>query len=142
MGSRCGNETLSAIGADIGFGDYTLSSAFSNLDTTDGSDMSVWSLGVARTYNEIDYTVGYTQETLSYARDKTSGAEVEDQSTILMLEAVKPLGDGVDLGLNISNTENDIASEDLEMDHKMPGVQVFLLHSASNQVIPLKNTKI
>ena len=43
--SRCGNETLSAIGADIGFGDYTLSSAFSNLDTTDGSDMSVWSLG-------------------------------------------------------------------------------------------------
>ena len=105
--SRCGNETLSAIGADIGFGDYTLSSAFSNLDTTDGSDMSVWSLGVARTYNEIDYTVGYTQETLSYARDKTSGAEVEDQSTILMLEAVKPLGDGVDLGLNISNTEVD-----------------------------------
>ena len=111
--SRCGNETLSAIGADIGFGDYTLSSAFSNLDTTDGSDMSVWSLGVARTYNEIDYTVGFTQETLSYARDKTSGAEVEDQSTILMLEAVKPLGDGVDLGLNISNTEVDNASEEL-----------------------------
>ena len=30
-----------------------------------------------------------------------------------MLEAVKPLGDGVDLGLNISNTENDIAAEEL-----------------------------
>ena len=75
--------------------------------------MSVWSLGVARTYNEIDYTVGYSQETLSYASNKTSGAEVEDQSTILMLEAVKPLGDGVDLGLNISNTEVDNASEEL-----------------------------
>ena len=112
-GSRCGNETLSAIGADIGFGDYTLSSAFSNLDTTDGSDMSVWSLGVASTYNEVDYTIGFTQETLSYARDKVSGDDVEDQSSILMLEAVKPLGDGVDLGLNISNTANDIASEEL-----------------------------
>lgn len=111
--SRCGDETLSAIGADIGFGDYTLSSAFSNLDTTEGSDMSVWSLGIARTINQTDYTVGYTQETLSYARDKTSGTAVEDQSSILMLEATKPLGEGVDLGLNISNTDVDNASEEL-----------------------------
>ena len=66
----------------------------------------------------------------------------EDQSTILMLEAVKPLGDGVDLGLNISNTEMISPQKNSEMAHKTPGVQVFLLHSASNQVIPLKNTKI
>ena len=44
--SKCGDETLSAIGADIGYGDFTLSSAFSNLDTTDGSDMSVWSVAL------------------------------------------------------------------------------------------------
>ena len=75
--------------------------------------MSVWSFGIARTINQTDYTVGYTQETLSYARDKTSGTAVEDQSSILMLEANKPLGEGVDLGLNISNTEVDNASEEL-----------------------------
>ena len=31
----------------------------------------------------------------------------------MMLEAVKPLGEGVDLGLNISNAEIDRASEEL-----------------------------
>ena len=111
--SKCGNETLSAIGADIGYGEFTLSSAFSNLDTTDGSDISVWSVGIARTFNDIDYTVGYSKETLDYARNKVNGDEVQDTSKIMMLEAVKPLGEGVDLGLNFSNAEIDRASEEL-----------------------------
>lgn len=111
--SKCGDETLSAIGADIGYGEFTLSSAFSNLDTTDGSDMSVWSVGIARTFNDIDYTVGYSEETLDYARNKVNGDEVQDTSKIVMLEAVKPLGEGVDLGLNFSNAEIDRASEEL-----------------------------
>lgn len=111
--SKCGNETLSAIGADIGYGEFTVSSAFSNLDTTDGSDISVWSVGIARTFNDIDYTVGYSKETLDYARNKVNGDEVQDTSKIMMLEATKPLGEGVDLGLNFSNAEIDRASEEL-----------------------------
>ena len=127
--SKCGDETLSAIGADIGYGDFTLSSAFSNLDTTDGSDMSVWSVGIARTFNDIDYTVGYSEETLDYARNKVNGEEVKDTSKIMMLEAIKPLGEGVDLGLNISNAEIDRASEELgngSQDAWRAGVSVTL----------------
>tara|TARA_Y100000590_G_scaffold452259_1_gene595023 strand:- start:8504 stop:9820 length:1317 start_codon:yes stop_codon:yes gene_type:complete len=109
----CGDETLKAIGADIGIGDYTLSSAFSQLDSTDGGDTSVWSFGFGRTIDDVDYTFGYTQEQLDYARDKVNGDDVQDRSDIMMMEAVKSLGEGVDLGLNISNVEIDRASEEL-----------------------------
>jgi hypothetical protein len=111
--SRCGNETLSAIGADLALGNYTISSAYSSLDTTDGGDTTVWSVGLGKTINDTDYTIGYTLETLDYAREKVNGSEVEDQSKILMLEAVRPIGEGIDLGLNISNAEVDNASQEL-----------------------------
>lgn len=110
---RCGGETLAAIGADVSFGEYTVSSAFSNLDTSLGSDMTVWSLGVAKTIDDIDYLIGYTTETLDYARENTDGKNLKDKSKILMLEATKPIGDGVDIGLNVSNTEVDNISEKL-----------------------------
>ena len=70
-------------------------------------------MGIARTFNDIDYTVGYSKETLDYARNKVNGDEVQDTSKIMMLEATKPLGEGVDLGLNFSNAEIDRASEEL-----------------------------
>jgi len=111
--SKCGDETLTALGADFSVGEYTLSSAYSFLNTTDGGDTNVWSVGVGRSYKDVDYTVGYSQETLDYARDKVNGEKVQDKSKIMMLEAVKPLGEGVDMGLNISNTEIDRASEEL-----------------------------
>jgi len=109
----CGDETLAAIGADISFGEYTVSSAFSNLDSSLGGDMRVWSLGVAKTIDDIDYLIGYTTETLDYARENTDGENLKDKSKILMLEATKPIGDGVDIGLNVSNTEVDNISEEL-----------------------------
>ncbi len=111
--SKCGDETLTAIGADFSVSEYTLSSAYSSLDSSEGSDTNVWSLGIGRTINDIDYTVGYSEETLNYARDKVNGDDVQDVSKIMMLEAVKPLGAGLDLGLNISNAEIDRASEEL-----------------------------
>ena len=127
--SKCGDETLTALGADFSVGEYTLSSAYSFLNTTDGGDTNVWSVGVGRSYNDVDYTIGYSQETLDYARDKVNGDKVQDKSKIMMLEAVKPLGEGVDLGLNISNTEIDRASEELgngEQDAWRAGVSVTL----------------
>ena len=111
--SKCGDETLTAIGADFSVSEYTLSSAYSSLDSSEGSDTNVWSLGIGRTINDIDYTVGYSEETLNYARNKVNGDDVQDVSKIMMLEAVKPLGEGLDLGLNISNAEIDRASEEL-----------------------------
>ena len=109
--ARCGDETLSAIGADLALGNYTLSSAYSSLDSSDGGDTSIWSVGIGKTIKETDYILGYTLETLDYAREKVNGNEIEDQSKILMLEAVRPIGEGIDLGLNISNAEVDNASQ-------------------------------
>ena len=109
---RCGSETLSAIGAELGYGNYTISTAFSSLDSSN-SDSSTWSVGIGRSFNDVDYTIGYTEESLDYARKKVSGESVEDSSKIIMLEASRPLNERIDLGLNFSTTEIDKASQQL-----------------------------
>ena len=110
-GSPCGDELLSAIGMELSIDNYTLSSAFSHLNT-DNADSNVWSVGFGSSVKDVDYTVGFTQESLDYARDKTNNDKVEDTSTTLSLDASKPLNESLDLGLNLSSSETDNMSHD------------------------------
>ena len=110
-GSPCGDELLSAIGMELSIDNYTLSSAFSHLNT-DNADSNVWSVGFGSSVKDVDYTVGFTQESLDYARDKTNNDKVEDISTILSLDASKPLNESLDLGLSLSSSETDNVSQE------------------------------
>lgn len=110
-GSPCGDELLSAIGMELSFDNYTLSSAFSHLNS-DNADSNVWSIGFGSTLKDVDYTLGFTQESLDYARNKTNGDNVEDKSTILSLDATKPLNENVDLGLSMSSSGTDKMSQE------------------------------
>ena len=110
-GSACGDELLSAIGMELSIDNYTLSSAFSHLNT-DNADSNVWSVGFGSSVKDVDYTVGYTQESLDYARDKTDRDNVEDTSKILSLDASKPLSDSLDLGLSLSSSATDSMSQE------------------------------
>ena len=110
-GSTCGDELLSALGMELSFDNYTLSSAFSHLNT-DNADSNVWSLGFGSSVNDVDYTLGYAQESLDYARNKTNGDNVEDKSSVLSLDATKPLNENIDLGLSLSSSSTDKMSQE------------------------------
>lgn len=110
-GNACGDELLSALGMELSFDNYTLSSAFSHLNT-DNADSNVWSLGFGSSVNDVDYTLGYAQESLDYARNKTNGDNVEDKSSILSLDATKPLNENLDLGLSLSSASTDKMSQE------------------------------
>jgi hypothetical protein len=99
-GSTCGDEQLSAIGADLAMGSFTLSAAYSALDS-DGADKSLISAGLATTVGDFDYTVGYSVDTLAYTR-----GSLEDTTTVISAEAKTALGDGVDLAVNFSSSRN------------------------------------
>ena len=96
---------------ELSIDNYTLSSAFSHLNT-DNADSNVWSVGFGSSIKDVDYTVGFTQESLDYARDKTNSDKVEDTSTILSLDASKPLNESLDLGLSLSSSETDNVSQE------------------------------
>ena len=106
-GDTCGDEQLSAIGADLAMGSFTLSAAYSALDS-DGADKSIMSAGLATTVGDFDYTIGYSVDTLEYAR-----GSLEDTTTVISAEAKTALGDGVDLAVNFSSSTHDQVSQEL-----------------------------
>ena len=111
-GTACGDETLSALGMELSFDNYTLSTAYSHLNS-ENADSDVWSLGFGSSLKDIDYTIGLSKETLDYARNKVSGDNVSDKSTTISLDAVKPLNETVDLGLTLSSSDMDKSSQEL-----------------------------
>lgn len=111
-GTACGDEILSALGMELSFDNYTLSTAYSHLNS-ENADSDVWSLGFGSTLRDIDYTIGLSTETLDYARNKVSGDNVSDKSTTISLDAVKPLNETVDLGLTLSSSDMDKSSQKL-----------------------------
>ena len=106
-GATCGDEQLSAIGADLAMGSFTLSAAYSALDS-DGADKSIMSAGLATTVGDFDYTIGYSVDTLAYTR-----GSLEDTTTVISAEAKTALGDGVDLAVNFSSSTYDQVSQEL-----------------------------
>lgn len=111
-GTACGDEILSALGMDLSFDNYTLSTAFSNLNS-ENADTDVWSIGFGSSLKDVDYTIGYSQQSLDYARTKVSGEKVENKSTIISLDATKPLNENIDLGLSVSSSDMDKPSQEL-----------------------------
>jgi hypothetical protein len=110
-GTACGDEFLSAIGMELSFDNYTLSTAYSHLDS-ENADSDVWSLGFGSSLRDVDYTIGLSKETRDYARQKVSGEAVADKSTTISLDAVKPLNETVDLGLTLSSSDMDKSSQE------------------------------
>jgi hypothetical protein len=111
-GSACGDELLSALGMELSFDNYTLSTAYSHLNS-ESADTDVWSLGFGSSLRDIDYTIGISKETLEYARDNINGNNVADKSTTISLDAIKPLNENVDLGLTLSSSDMDKSSQEL-----------------------------
>jgi len=111
-GTACGDEILSAIGMELSFDNYTLSTAYSHLNS-ENADSNVWSMGFGSSLNDVDYTIGLSKETLDYARNKVSGDNVSNKSTTISLDAVKPLNENVDLGLTLSSSDMDKSSQEL-----------------------------
>ena len=110
-GTACGDEVVSAIGMELSFDNYTLSTAYSHLNS-ENADSDVWSLGFGSSLKDVDYTIGLSKETLDYARQKVSGEAVADKSTTISLDAVKPLNETVDLGLTLSSSDMDKSSQE------------------------------
>jgi len=106
-GATCGDEQLTNIGADLAMGSFTLSAAYSALDS-DGADKNLMSAGLATTVGDFDYTIGYSVDTLAYTR-----GSLEDTTTVISAEAKTALGDGVDLAVNFSSSTYDQISQEL-----------------------------
>ncbi len=62
-GTACGDEILSALGMEFSFDNYTLSTAYSHLNS-ENADSDVWSLGFGSSVKDIDYTIGLSKENL------------------------------------------------------------------------------
>jgi len=108
--SLCGDELLSAIGMELSYENYTITSAFSNLTSTD-ADTNAWTVGFGSAIDDLDYTVAYTQESLNFVTNNSTGENTGDKSTILTLDATKPLNENLDLGLSLSSSDIDIVSQ-------------------------------
>jgi len=104
-GSECGDETLAYIGATFSAGDITFNAGYSNLDT-DGADTTIYGVAMDTTVGEYDLGLTYRQNEKTYVYDK-----VKDEQSVLGVSLGTSLGDGVDLGLQFSTNEADLAAE-------------------------------
>jgi len=106
-GSVCGDQNLLYVGGEMGVGDMTISAAYSDLDS-DEADQTTISVGVATAVGEWDVALGYANTKIEFL-DTT----FEDEQTVIDGSISTALGDGVDLGINFSTNEMDLASQAL-----------------------------
>jgi len=105
-GEYCGDQTLTYIGASMSAGDIALSAGYSILDTEE-ADLTVLSINAGTTVGAYDLSVGYRQNTKDYEY------VVQDTQDVVKVGLSTALGDGVDLGLDFSSSNVDIAAESL-----------------------------
>jgi hypothetical protein len=104
-GDYCGDQTLTFVGATMDAGEFTLSAAYSVLDTEE-ADKTVTSIGASTSVGEYDFAVDWTQREKAYQYDGQ-----KDEQTVIGASVSTSLGDGVDLGFKFSNNDIDLVSQ-------------------------------
>jgi hypothetical protein len=101
-GVACGDETLTAIGMSMSAAGLDINAGWSELDT-DGSDQTTMNIGLGTSVGDYSVSVDYVNAEKAY---QITGKDVQ---TTLGLGVSTSLGDGVDLGLNFSTNDYDLA---------------------------------
>ncbi len=102
----CGDLSLMAVGMEMDAGDIALSAAWSELDT-DEADQTTISIGAETSVGDYTVSADWANSVKEYGLEN-----VEDEQTVIHVGLSTALGDGVDLGLNFSTNDVDIASEE------------------------------
>jgi len=104
----CGDQTLTVIGASVNAADFTISGGYSNLDTEE-ADRATTSLNLSTTVSDWSVGLGYTSSTKS---SYVAGADTVQ--TAIAATIGTSLGDGVDLGITLSNNKIDDESQSVD----------------------------
>lgn len=101
----CGDMDTMAIGVEMPVSDLTLSAGYSAIDS-DSADRNTMSFGVETAVS--DYTIGvdYAIQTLEHELGGN-----EDETTAVHFAASTELGDGVELSLDFTQTDEDFFSQ-------------------------------
>jgi len=104
-GSECGDQTLTYVGVEFAAGAMTFGAGYSNLET-DGADTAIYGIAMDTSVGAYDVGLTYRTNEKTYVYNK-----VKDEQTVLGVSLGTSLGDGVDLGLQFSTNEVDLAAE-------------------------------
>jgi hypothetical protein len=102
-GSACGDEQLVALGMEMSAGEFTINAGYSELDS-DGADTTVMNIGLSTSLGAYDLAIDYVDSQLDYQY-----LDVTDDQSVIGVELSTALGDGVDLILNFSTNDYDVA---------------------------------
>jgi hypothetical protein len=102
---ECGDQNLMVVGAAINVGGLGLDAGWSKLDTGE-ADRTTTTFNLATSTGDYDLSVGYTNAVRS---SKLAGADTTQ--TALAGTVSTALGDGVKLGLTVSNNKYDDYSQ-------------------------------
>jgi hypothetical protein len=100
----CGDQALMAVGAEMAAGDFTISAAYSSIDT-DEADRVTTSVGIGTSLGDYSLAAGWANTVHSYQ------ASLEDEQTVMDVTLETALGDGVDLALTFSQNDMSKASQ-------------------------------
>jgi len=103
IGGSCGDETLTAIGMSMSAAGLDINAGWSELDT-DGADQTTMNIGLGTSVGDYSVSVDYVNAEKAYLI-----TDAKDVQTTLGLGVSTSLGDGVDLGLNFSTNDYDLA---------------------------------
>ena len=102
---ECGSQTLMVVGAAINVGGIGLDAGWSKLDTGE-ADRTTTTFNLATTAGDYDLSVGYTN---AVKASYLAGADTTQ--TAIAATVSTALGDGVKLGLTVSNNKYDDNSQ-------------------------------
>jgi hypothetical protein len=103
-GDFCGDQSLMYIGAEMEAAGLTLAGGYSKLDT-DEADLTVMNIGMSTDLGEYDVSIDYRNNKKDYL------GTVDDTQTVIGAAIGTSLGDGVDLDLQFSTNQVDLASQ-------------------------------
>jgi hypothetical protein len=103
LGGKCGDESLTALGASMSAGGLDLNVGWSEL-ATDGADETTMNIGASTSLG--DYTVGVDYVTAEQGYLFTAAA---DEQTMIGVNLSTNLGEGVDLKLQFNQNDYNIA---------------------------------
>ena len=104
-GESCGDQTLTYVGAEMGVSDMTIKAGYNLLDT-DEADTTGMGLGLSTAVGGYDLEINYRNTVKEYL---VGG--FEDEQSIIGVSLETALGDGVDMKVQFSQNDVDLASQ-------------------------------
>ncbi len=104
-GESCGDQTLTYVGAEMAVADMTIKAGYNLLDT-DEADTTGMGLGLSTAVGGYDLDINYRNTVKEYL---VGG--FEDEQSIIGVSLGTALGDGVDMKIQFSQNDVDLASQ-------------------------------